>query len=379
MLNLEQQISRQIEKSQNILIVLPGDHDGDTIASALALFLFLKKLNKTTEICSSRLVKTVESLSFLPAYSEVHTSLNNLRRFIVSINIHEAKVSQIKYTIDDGQLNFIISPDTGWLKPEDVIARAGDFRYDLIITIGASDLESLEKIYDDNVEFFYKTSIINFDHHSTNEDFGQINLVDLNAVATAEIIFYFMKNYKPELINEDIATCLLTGIIQQTKNFKTANLTPRTLLAASELIAWGARREEVVANLYRNRNISSLKLWGKILNNLQTVKNGKLLWSGISASDFKETGASDNDLTDIVDELIASVPSAKIIALLYEETDRQTKIIIYSLKNINALELIQEYSPHGTVKMAQASINQSLAATEKELIDNIRIKLDKLS
>ena len=379
MLNLEQQIARQIEKSQNILIVLPGDHDGDTVASALALFLFLKNLNKTTEICSSRRVKTAESLSFLPAYSDVHTSLNNLRRFIVSINIHEAKVSQIKYTIDGGQLNFIISPDTGWFKPEDVNARAGDFRYDLIITVGASDLESLEKIYDDNVEFFYKTNIINFDHHSTNEDFGQINFIDLNAVATAEILFNFMKNYKPELINEDVATCLLTGIIQQTKNFKTANLTPRTLLTASELITLGARREEIVKNLYRNRNISSLKLWGKILNNLQTVKNGELLWSGISAADFKETGAADSDLTDIVDELIASVPSAKIIALLYEETNQQTKVIIYSLKNINALELIQEYSPHGTVKMAQVSINQGLAATEKELIDNLQTKLDKLS
>jgi phosphoesterase RecJ-like protein len=280
--------------------------------------------------------------------------------------------------VEDGQLNFIISPDSGWFKPEDVTARTGEFKYDLIITIGTPDLESLGPIYDDNIEFFYKTSIINIDHQSANEEFGQINFIDLNAVATAEILFYFLKNYKPELISEDVATCLLTGIIQQTKNFKTTNLTPRTLLTASELITLGARREEIVANLYRTRNIASLKLWGKILNNLQTTPNSELLWSKISAADFQATGATDNDLTDIVDELIASVPSAKVIALLYETAPRQTKVLVYSLKNFNALDLLKEYAPQGNLKLAQASVPQSLAEAETQIIANLRNKLDKL-
>jgi phosphoesterase RecJ-like protein len=378
MLNLEQQIARQIEKSQSILIVLPTDRDSDAIASSLALNLFLKGLHKTVELAGTKLDQVPEPLAFLPAYTEIHPTLNNLRRFIVSVNIHESKVNQIKYTVEDGQLNFIISPDSGWFKPEDVTARTGEFKYDLIITIGTPDLESLGPIYDDNIEFFYKTSIINIDHQSANEEFGQINFIDLNAVATAEILFYFLKNYKPELISEDVATCLLTGIIQQTKNFKTTNLTPRTLLTASELITLGARREEIVANLYRTRNIASLKLWGKILNNLQTTPNSELLWSKISAADFQATGATDNDLTDIVDELIASVPSAKVIALLYETAPRQTKVLVYSLKNFNALDLLKEYAPQGNLKLAQASVPQSLAEAETQIIANLRNKLDKL-
>jgi len=379
MLDLEQQIFRQLEKSKNILIVFPTDWDGDAVASSLALFLFLKKLGTEVEVVGPENFGAREPLSFLSSYSEIKNNLNNLRRFIVSLNIKAAKVNQIKYTVDKEQLNFIISPATGWFKPEDVSTRAGEFKYDLIITVGLSELESLGKIYDDNIEFFYKTTIINIDRHSANEEFGQINFVDLNAIATSEILFYLLKNYKPELIDENIATCLLAGIIQQTKNFKTANLTPRTLLTTSELITRGARREEIVDHLYRSRSLASLKLWGKLLNNLKSEKNNELLWSKLTINDFQETGATAGDLTDVVDELITAIPNTKIVAILYEEPDRQVKIIVYSLKNINALDFIKEYRPTGTIKMAQALSNQDLALTIAEIIPNLRNKLDKLN
>ena len=377
MLDLEQQIFHQLEKSKNILITFPVDWNGDAVASALALFLFLKQLGKEVEVAGWRDSNNRHPLFFLPSYPEIQSNLKNLRRFIVSVDISQSKVSQIKYAVDNNKLNFIISPATGWFKPEDVTSSAGEFKYDLIIALGTTDLESLGRIYYDGVEFFYKTTIINIDCHSANEEFGQINFVDLNAIATSEILFYLLKNYRPELIKEDVATCLLAGIIQQTKNFKTANLTPRILLTTSQLITLGARREEIVNHLYRSRNITALKLWGKILNNLQSEKNNELLWSKLTLNDFKETGANDNDLTDIVDELIANVPDVRIIVFFCEEAEDKTKIIIYSLKTINALDFIKEYSPLGTIKIAQAVINQGLKTTTTEVVAALRNKLDK--
>ena len=379
MLDLEQQIFRQLEKSKSLLIVFPADGDGDAIASALALFLFLKKIGKEADVAGCQPAESRQPLSFLPSYPEIQNNLNNLRRFIVSLNISESKVNQIKYTVDGNQLNFIISPANGWFKPEDVTARAGEFKYDLVVSLGTTDPEVLGPIYDDNVEFFYKTAVINIDHHSGNEDFGQVNFVDINAVATAEILFYLLKNYKPELIDENVATCLLAGIIQQTKNFKTANLTPRTLLTTSQLISLGARREEIVDHLYRSRDMASLKLWGRLLTNLKSEKNNELLWSKLSAADFRETGASIDRLTDVVDELIANVPSAKIITILCEEAPGQTKIIVYSLKNINALDFLKDYAPIGTIKIASAEIKQDLETAAPEIIISLQKKLDKLA
>jgi len=379
MLNLEQQIFRQLEKSKNVLIVFPADRDNDAIASALALFLFLKKIGVETEIAGFKNDDRSESFFFLPSYQEIKKQLDNLRRFVVSLDISQAKVNQIKYSVDADQLNFIISPKTGWFKPEDVSTRTGEFKYDLIFTVGVSDLEALEKLYDDNVEFFYKTTIINIDQQAANEEFGQINFVDLNAITTAEIIFYLLKNYKPEMISEDIATCLLAGIIQRTKNFKTANLTPRVLLTTSELITLGARREEIITHLYRSRDMSSLKLWGKILNNLQAEKKNELLWSKLDNNDFKETGATMDSLSDIIDELIATVPSAKIILIFCEETPDKTTLLAYSLKNINVLDFIREYGALGGIKTAQATLNMGIKTAISQIIPKLQNKLEKLS
>jgi len=379
MLTLEQQIFKQFKKSKNILIIFPTTRDGDAVASALALFLFLKKANFNVEIAGGIQRETRNPLSFLPAYPEIKTNLENLRRFIVSLDINDAKISQIKYTIENNILNFIISPSQGWFKPEQVHSRASDFKYDLIVTLGTVDLESLDNLYDQNVEFFYKTTIINIDYNSANEEFGQINFIDLNAVSVSEILYYLLKNYQVNLITEDIATCLLAGIIYKTKNFKTTNLTPRTLLTTSQLITAGARREEIVDHLYRSRNLEVLKLWGRVLNNLKSEQQGQLIWSKLTRRDFIETKATEDGITDIVDELIANVPNAKLIAVLCEIDSRKTKLIIYSLKNLNVLDIIKEYNPHGTIKIAQAEINQDIDTASVEIIAKLQIMLDKLT
>ncbi len=379
MLNIEQQIIKQLEISKNILIIFPTDWDGDAVASSLALYLFLKHEGFEVSVAAQASEDNKNLFSFLPNHGLIQTNLNNLRRFVVSVDISQAKVDQIKYLVENNTLNFIISPSEGWFKPEDVSAKAGEFKHDLIIVMGASDLESLGTLYDQNVEFFYKTTIINIDHKASNESFGQINLVDLNAVSISEILFYLLKNYKPDLINEEIATCLLAGIIQKTRNFKTSNLTPRTLLTTSELISIGANREEVVDHLFRSRDLNTLKLWGRVLNNLRSENNEELIWSKIYLKDFKETGSSTDSLSDIIDELIMNVPNAKLVILFCENSLSETKIIIYSLKNINALEILKDYGFVGTIKISSAIIKKDIETTSSDLIPELKNKLEKLS
>lgn len=378
MLNLEQQIFKQIEKSKNILLTFVTDPDGDALAAALAFYIFLKKLNKNIDLASDNIDKNNNLLFFLPNYSEIKNNLINLRRFIVSLDISQAQVNQIRYTIDKDKLNFIISPSRGWFKPEDISTQAGEFKYDLIISLGSADLESLGEIYNQNIEFFYKTTIINIDYHSNNEEFGQINYVDLNVAAISEITFYLLKNYQTELIDEDIATCLLAGIISKTKNFKTNNLSPRTLLGASQLISLNARREEVINHLYRSHNLTALKLWGKILNNLQSEQNGQLIWVKLKQSDLENSSFDEQTITEIVDELISNIPDAKIVIILEELSIASTKLIIYSLKNISALEMIKEYKPSGNIKLASAVLSKDIETTSSEIIPEIKNRLEKI-
>jgi len=391
MLTQKQQIFEQIKKANNILITFKSAWSGDAVASGLALFLFLKKLNKNVEIAAEKL-DSDQLYSFLPDYSEIKYELGNLRKFIISLDITNTKISQIKYQREKNKLNFIISPQGGWFTENDITTDASGFKYDLITTVGAPDLESLGKIYDNDTEFFYQTPIINLDHSSTNEGFGQINFIELTAVATAEIIFSLFESYSRDLIDENIATCLLAGMIAETKSFKTNNVTPRALLTASQLMSLGARREEIVNHLYRSKSLNVLKLWGRVLARLTGASENKLIWSTLSAADFLKTNSTEKDLTDVIDELIISIPQTKVIAIIYEnETPTQsagalsqpplktTNLLLYTIKNINALTLIKEFNPTGTKNLAKVTIEAPLAEAEKIIITAIKNKLNKLS
>lgn len=395
MLTQEQQIFEQIKKADNILITFKSAWSGDAVASGLALFLFLKKLNKNVDIVAEKL-DADELYSFLPGYSEIKYGLDNLRKFIISLDITNTKVSQIKYQKEENKLNFIISPKDGWFTEDDITTDTSGFKYDLIMAVSAPDLESLGRIYDNDTEFFYQTPIINFDHSSTNESFGQINFIELTAVATAEIIFSLIDSYSRDLIDENIATCLLAGMIAETKSFKTNNVTPRALLTASQLMSLGARREEIVNHLYRSKNLNVLKLWGRVLVRLTGALDNKLIWSTLSATDFLKTNSTEKDLTDVINELIVSIPQAKVIAIIYEREAlpampgqaptgtvglgpiKTTDLLLYAIKNINALGLIKEFNPSGSKNIARAVIQAPLAEAEKIIITAIQDKLSKL-
>ena len=113
-------------------------------------------------------------------------------------------------------------------------------------------------------------------------------------------------------------TCLLAGIIVSTKNFRSPNLTPRALLTTSKLIGLGGRREQIIEKLYRSRDFKTLKLWGKVLSNLNSSLNGRLIWSTIKRDDFKDAQALEDSLLDIIDELIINIPEAYAITMIFE-------------------------------------------------------------
>lgn len=387
MLTLEQQIFKQIERSESLLIAFNADWNGDAVASSLALFLWLQKMGKKVEIAAyldpedNSRQKIAEAWRFLPTCDEIKTSLKNLRKFIVSLDISQTTINQIKYTVDEKKLNFIISPEKGWFNPEDISNSSSGFKYDLIFTIDTPDLESLAAIYDNNVEFFYKTTIINIDHQAGNEEYGQINYLDFNVVSVAEIIFSLIKSqtkFPLEEIGEDIATCLLAGIISKTKNYKSANLTPRTLLTSSKLIGLGARREEIINQLYRSRPLPILKLWGKVLNNLQEENNKYLIWSLLTGEDAAAALEENLDLGEIVEEIIASVPEAKLILIALAVPDKKTvKVCAYAVKGVSAWEILKPWQGSGDAKSARALIDIDQDGWQEQVIKPIRDKLDK--
>jgi len=370
-----QQIFELTKKSRSILIAFKKDWTGDSLSSALALAKILKKIDKRVGIVCQDFEPST-SVSFLGA-TEIKNKIEGLQKFVISIDTSKTKVGEFYYDNTSDKLNIYLSPQTGQFKPEDVSAKIATYEYDLIFVINSPDLESLGSIYNNHSDFFYSTPKVNIDNSNKNEYFGDINIVDLTSSSTAEIIYNLIKNFDENLIDDNIATDLLCGIIVNTKNFKTLNVSPQTLNTASLLITKGARREQIIQNLYQSRFLSTLKIWGRILSRLNNDLDDKLVWSTISNQDFLETATSYNEVIEVIDELIISMPKTEVIVLIYERRETSDlECVVYSAKNLDSLLITRKFNPYGNAGIAKFNLNNiTLVEAERLIIEEIKQKL----
>lgn len=374
-LSVFEQIKEAAVKSNTILVTTAKRYNTDAIAGSLALSMFLEKLGKKVKVvCAGYSISP--SHNFLPKSEEIMSDLSSLRKFVITLDVAKTKVEELSYDIKDDKLNIFITPKNGYYEDRDVNTSSGGFAYDLIFTLDTPDLDSLGPIYEDNREFFYMMPIVNIDHNPENEYYGQINQVDLTATSTSEIIFELLKKFREELIDEQIATNLLTGIISKTKSFQSPQVTPRTLSIASHLIASGARRDEIVKNLYRTKSIATLKLWGKALSRLRADLDNNVVWTILNKEDFQRSGAKEQDLRGVIDELIINTPEAKIVLILFEKGDGHVHGIVSTEEKIDALDALKGYNPKGTKDFTEFIIrNISLAEAEKQVLAQLRDNL----
>jgi len=371
-LTTEQQISNALEKSQRPLITFRKNFSGDSLASALALFLLLEKMKKNAIVAADNFILP-PGYKFLPAHDKIKNKLATPRQMIISLDASKTNVEEFHYDVVDDQLKIYISPRGGFFGPQDVKASVSEWRYDLILIVDTPDLESLGTIYTHNRELFYERPIINIDCSPANENFGQINLIDLTSSSTAGVLYNLIKAWDENLFDPDINTCLLTGIIDKTKSFKAGMINPQTLQMSSRLIEKKARREEIIKNLYYNRDLATLKLWGKVLTQLREHFNGKLVSATISSEDFQQTNTSTQNLPDIIDELISTIPSVDLIVLLYQKENNQIGVLVKSLSFFDALKSLQSFEPQGDKNLIKFSLpDQDLISAEQKVIEEIK-------
>lgn len=354
-----------IRERKTPLICLPKDASSDAIAGGLGLFMSLEKMKKRAKVVSPGFVLP-PSHSFLPRSEEILTDVAALRKFIISVDTSQAPLEELSYEISGKHLNIFLTPKRGFYEANQVTTNAGGFTFDLIITIDAPNFESLGPLFDENREFFYHTPVINIDHNPANERFGHIALVDVTSSSTAEIIFELLEASKEKVLDEYVATALLTGMISKTKSFQSSSVTPRSLAIASHLVSSGARRDDIIKNLYQTKSLPVLKLWGRALMRLQSSHHQRFVWTELNSEDLKRSGALLRDVPGVIDELIANTAGAEIILVL-ADVDGQAFAFASTARTVDALQLFSPYDPHGTRQFVSFQIKKPLPEVHREL------------
>jgi bifunctional oligoribonuclease and PAP phosphatase NrnA len=161
---------------------------------------------------------------------------------------------------------------------------------------------------------------INIDHHHDNTLFGDLNLVEVEASSTAEIVYELARQLGAE-ITPEIASALYVGLVTDTGKFMYENTNARTHRIAAELIEAGVVVDETYRRLYEHVPIEKLRLISRALDGIQHHCDGLLVLAYITAADYEASGAGE-EMTEGLIDFLRSVEGGKVAALIRDLGDR---------------------------------------------------------
>ncbi|MDA3839489.1 MAG: bifunctional oligoribonuclease/PAP phosphatase NrnA [Patescibacteria group bacterium] len=292
---------RNLRKAKKVFLVIHEKPDGDAISSVCAMIDLLEDLKiDYYAYCFSEIP---ENFSFLP-HSE-------------KINIQ---------------------------KPNDFLI------YDLIIPLDCGSL-SRTTLIDEISSRGKNQKVIEFDHHPKVDSYSDIEIREIRAASTTQIIYDFFKKNKIK-INKTKATCILTGISTDTGNFLYPSTSEKTIRISSEMLIRGARLPNILDSTWRNKSISGMKLWGIAINNLEINKKYNFATTVITKEDVKNTGANEEDIEGISGFLSNLDNVAGLLMLREEEDDTIKGSFRTSSEKVDVGKIAQKLGGGGHTKAA---------------------------
>lgn len=222
-------------------------------------------------------------------------------------------------------------------------------RNPLVIFVDCAE-PKLTEMHETHPELFdggIKTIVI--DHHHKNPHFGTANFVEPQSASTCEIIVE-MAEHLHWAIGSDIATCLLTGVYTDTGGLLHSNTTSNVYRTVAKLLRAGARRQEVVAAVFRRAKLSTLRLWGRVLEKITITAEGGAI-SAVTEGDFRATGADYSELTGAID-YVNAIPGMRF-SLILSEREGKVKGSLRTLRDdVDVSAMAGKFSGGGHKKAA---------------------------
>ena len=214
---------------------------------------------------------------------------------------------------------------------------------------------------------------MDIDHHVTAGAFGDVRVLDASAASTAEIVYALLQTLGTP-ITPDIATCLFTGIITDTGSFRFQNVTPNTLRVAAKLLEAGAPPAHISENVFDNRTFAATRLLGAALAALSQTPDGQVVWTRITAQDFRTLGATDQDTEGVVN-YVRGVRGAEVGILFREMESGPIRVSLRARESVNVAEIAARFGGGGHRMASGCTLNMPLAEAEEAIVKAVREEL----
>ena len=319
------QIAKFILESKKIGITYHVSPDGDAVGSVLALFNALKSLNKDCYIISKDTLS--ENLKFLKGSDEI--------------------TGEITEPVDET---------------------------DIVVVLDYGNIERVSA----NLKEFTGT-IVNIDHHLSNDKYGDVNYIDSNAAATAEIVFELLNLMgisfeKEDSVIKDIGTCMYTSIVTDTGAYRHSNVTERTHKISAILKKIGVDNTFIYQSLFDNKDFSRIKLIGKALSNMQLILNGKVALLEIDKNFTADLGIDIGDTSDIISYGL-QIKGVEV-TLLLKEVEDGVKASLRAKSYVDVRKIAEVFGGGGHIRASGIKMkNMSMEEAKYEILNEIQKEL----
>ncbi len=312
------QLNYTIKSSKNILIISHLNPDGDTLGSMCGLFSALKdNFRKKSDML-------------------LMSNVPEIFKFIPGINL-------AKHFNDFDKSR----------------------EYDLVISV---DVASKNRMFDSEILFNKAKYKVNIDHHITNDNYADMNIVFPEASSAGEILYYLMDKLQWK-ISTDTAKCLYTAILTDTGSFRFNNTTAKTLAAASKLVEKGVVPSEIYKYCYESNTREHVQFQAYCISNAVFSADNKIAYSVIYKKDMEKFNSAE-DCTEGLTEKLRGIKSVEVAFIAKQLSTTVSKISMRS-ETADVSNICAKFGGGGHKLAAGCIIKADAADAAKKILDEV--------
>jgi hypothetical protein len=240
----KQAIADRLKQSNNILVTVSSNPSVDQLASCIGLTLALNKMGKhATAVFSGNVPSTIE---FLQPEKTLEKNTDSLRDFIIALD--KAKADKLRYKVEDKVVKIFITPYKTSITEKDLDFSQGDFNVDVVLALGVHEQTELDQAITAHGRILHDAVVATINTKPGGE-LGTVNWLETTASSLSELVVQLVDTVDKSMMDGQMATAFLTGIVAETNRFSNEKTTPNTMSISAELMAAGANQQLVATKL----------------------------------------------------------------------------------------------------------------------------------
>ncbi len=246
------QIIDRLKQATNILVTVSSNPSVDQLASAIGMTLLLNKLGKhATAVFSGHVPSTIE---FLQPEKTLENNTDSLRDFIIALD--KSKADKLRYKVEDQMVKIFITPYRTSISDKDLEFSQGDFNVEVVLALGVSEQKDLDQAITAHGRILHDATVIGININE-GASLGSINWANPGASSLSEMLLNLGLALKSDVLDSQMATAFLTGIVSETERFSNEKTSSETMQISAKLMSAGANQQLVASQLQPVGPVSS--------------------------------------------------------------------------------------------------------------------------